>query len=378
MQIAKIELSKWLSLTFASYSCYMGRRMEELIEQPRLLTINRQSVIGQSGITQDEMDAFLDKVSIRFDELCVTISRERPVDPRFDFVPFRSHPLYETTGGNFACIDPAFLLEKMYSGVHWLIHDDLPTNEREDLFKAWGLLFERYVHWLFSGVPKGSPAAYFPFPRWEDGQESFDGVFLRDALLVPLEYKGGFLSQEAKYSSRVDALVDELERKIVPGCRQLAAKIGSLFDTEGSKRKTLRGIPVQQVSRILPALIVQDHALRGLSINWWLNRRFRELMNTRLVRTGVEILPLNVVNIEDLERLVESSDSGTFDFIYSLHNKAVRDPEMKHQLHNFLYGSPGYGTCDSARWKEINDQIQEAMFSYTFPNEWKGRGDRVK
>jgi hypothetical protein len=373
-QVAKMELDKWLSLIFAVYSYYMGRRVEELNEQPQVFVINRQAFIGRSGITQVEMDDFLTTVSSPFDELCAAVSKERPVDPRFDFVPFRSRPLYATAEGNFACFDTAFLLEKMYSGVHWLIHDDLPLNERNDLFKAWGLLFERYVHWLFSGFPNGPAAAYFPFPRWEGGQESFDAVFLKESLLIPLEYKGGFLSQEAKYSARADALIDELERKVVPGCDQLAAKIASLFDVDRSKRKTLTGIPVQQVRRVMPVLIVQDHALRGLSINWWLNRRFRELMSARPIRAGVEVVPLNVVNIEDLERLVESSDSGTFDFIYSLHNKAVRDPEMKQQLHNFLFGSAGYCTSESTRWKRIQDQIEEAMFSYTFPKEWKDQG----
>jgi|HubBroStandDraft_1064217.scaffolds.fasta_scaffold08261_4 hypothetical protein len=364
--IAEIDLNKWLSLVFASYAYYMGRRKEELLEQPQLFVINRRAFIVQSAVTQDEMDAFLGTVSVPFADLVASFNKERPVDPRFDFVPFRSHPLYVVAEGNFACIDVAFLLEKMYSGVHWLIHDGLPKRDRDDLFKAWGLLFERYVHWLFNGGRL--PAAYFPFPQWEDGQESFDGAFLKESLLIPLEYKGGFLSQEAKYSARSEALTYELERKIVPGCDQLASKIGALFNSDSSKRKKVPAIPVQHVSRVLPVLIVQDHALRGLSINWWLNRRFRELMNARPLRDGVEVLPLNVVNIEDLETLVESSDGGVFDFIYSLHNKAVRDPEMKQQLHNYLLGAPGYGSLDGARWKEIDGQIRSAMFSYTFPS----------
>ena len=369
LRIAGIDFNKWLSLVFASYAYYMGRRKEELLEQPQSFIIDRQAFIAQSAVTQDEMDAFLATVGVPFADLVASVSKERPADPRFDFVPFRAHPLYVIGEGDFACIDVALLLEKMYSGVHWLIHDGLPKCDRDDLFKAWGLLFERYVHWLFVG--SRLPAAYVPFPQWEDGQESFDGAFLRESLLVPLEYKGGFLSQEAKYSARSEALTNELERKVVPGCDQLASKIGGLFNSDSSKRKKVPAIPVQHVRRVLPVLIVQDHALRGLSINWWLNRRFAELMSARPLRGGVEVLPLNVVNIEDLETLVESSDGGVFDFIYSLHNKAVRDPEMKQQLHNYLLGAPGYGSLDGARWKDVDQQIRSAMFSYTFPNEWR-------
>jgi hypothetical protein len=376
LRAAGIELSKWLSLVFASYAYYMARSKEELVEQPQFFVINRQAFIGQSAVTQGEMDEFLATVSSPFADLVDEVNRVRPVDARFDFIPFRSRPLFVVADGNFACVDTAFLLEKMYGGVHWLIHDGLQKSERYDLFKAWGLLFEQYVHWLFASGPL--PTAYFPFPKWEDGQESFDGAFLRDSLFVPMEYKGGFLSQEAKYSVNVRLLADDLEKKIVPGCEQLASKIGMLFDSDPSARRTLPEIPVQQVRRVLPLLIVQDHALRGLSINWWLNRRFRELVNTHPVKAGIEVLPLNVVNIEDLERLVESTDGGTFDFIYSLHNKAVRDPDMRQVLHNFLFGSPGYGSCDGPRWVEVDKQIRESMFSYTFPNEWRPQGDDVQ
>jgi hypothetical protein len=155
----------------------------------------------------------------------------------------------------------------------------------------------------------------------------------------------------------------------------LAAKIGALSSSDATKRRVLAGIPERRVRRILPVLVVQDHALRGLSFNWWLNRRFGELMSNYPLRAGIEVLPLNVVNIEDLETLVESSDGEDFDFVYALHNKAVRDPEMKCQLHNFLFNSPGYGNRRSKRWTEVYAQLEDEMFGYMFPNEWKCRGD---
>jgi len=366
-RIANIEVNKWLSLVFAAYAYYMARPVDELIKQPQFFVINRTAFIRESAVTQEEMNSFLDTISIGFNELCNTIGEQRPVDPRFDLVPFRSRPLYVLTEGNFACIDTAFLLEKMYNGVHWAIHDGISRPRRKDLFAAWGRLFEQYVDWLFAGTSTGLPAAYFPFPKWLDGTESFDGAFREESLFVPMEYKGGFLSQEAKYSGKAESLIDELELKIVPGCEQLASKIGLLFHQDLSERKVLPAIPLQDVTRVLPVLIVQDHALRGLFINWWLGRRFRDLMGSRRLASGLEVLPLNVVNIEDLERLIESADSDSFDFVSALHNKAVRDPEMKYQLHNFLLGSPGYGRHESARWNKILAELKEVMFSYTFP-----------
>jgi hypothetical protein len=366
-RIAKLDLNRWLSLVFACHAYYMARPVDELIEQPQFFVINRAAFIRDSAVTQEEMDSFLATVSIGFDELCSTIGEGRPVDPRFDLVPFRSRPLYVLTEGNFGCLDTAFLMEKMYTGVHWVTHDGLSRDSRNDLFAAWGRLFQHYVHWLFAGTSTRLPAAYFPFPKWQDGTEAFDGAFLKDSLVVPLEYKGGFLSQEAKYSGKSEALTGELERKILPGCEQLVSKIGSLFHRDPSSRRLLPDIPSQAITRVLPVLIVQDHALRGPAVNCWLARRFRDLMAPRPLRAGLDVLPLNVVNIEELERLVESADSDAFDFVYALHNKAVRDPEMKQQLHNFFFGSPGYGRHESGRWNTILDEIKEAMISYTFP-----------
>ncbi len=307
--VAGISLDKWLVLLFAAHAYFLGRNREELVSQPELFVMNRSSWVSVSQATQEEMDLFLGTVSCSLEDLTSAVLADSSSDPRFDFVPFRAKPLYEVSKGNFACIDPAFLLEKMHAGAFWVICDKLSRDKREDLFKAWGKLFEHYVDWLFQGMSE-RPAAFFSFPAWENGEESFDGVFLKESLLVPMEYKGGFLLREAKYAGTSDALLPELDRKVVAGCRQLASKIGALFNKNRSRRRQLRGIPTWHVRRVLPLLIVQDHALGGLLVNCWLNRRFMESVKLQPIAADVEVLPLNLVNIEDLETLVESYEGS--------------------------------------------------------------------
>jgi hypothetical protein len=370
-EVAGISLDKWVALLFAAYSYYLGRSREELVSQPELFVINRTSFISLSQATQEEMDLFLATVSCSLEELTNAALADTSSDPRFDLVPFRAKPMYEVSKGNFACIDPAFLLEKMHVGVFWLICDKFPPDNRDDLFKAWGKLFEHYVDWLFQGMSR-RPAAFFSFPTWENGVESFDGVFSKESLIVTMEYKGGFLSREAKYSGSPDALFPELERKVVAGCQQLASKIGMLFNKNRPKRKKLRDVPIQHVRRVLPLLIVQDHALRGFMVNWWLNRRFRDLIKLQPIAADVEVLPLNVVNIQELETLVESYEGSQLDFLYVLHNRAIRNPDMISDLGHFLAGVDAYRFPQSDRATKIHDQFQAAMISYLFPSAQTG------
>jgi hypothetical protein len=274
--------------------------------------------------------------------------------------------MFEVTPGNFACIDPAFLLEKLHAGAFWLVFENLSADRRNDLFKAWGKLFERYVDWLFSGMSK-RPTVFFSFPAWSNGEESFDGIFWKESLIIPMEYKGGFLQREAKYAGTPDALLPELERKVVAGCEQLASKIGALFHRDHSKRRPLRDVPTQHIRRVLPLLIVQDHALRGLLVNYWVNQRFKQLIHWQPIASDVEVLPLNLVNIQELETLVESYEGSELDFLRVLENRAVRDPDMTSELQYFLSGVDEYRFPQSDRANRIHDEFQSAMMSYLFP-----------
>ncbi len=232
------------------------------------------------------------------------------------------------------------------------------------------------MDWLFREMLDPKPALFYSFPKWKNpGQEAFDGVLMKDTLLVPMEYKGGFLSQEGKYSGELDTLVGELEKKVVTGCKQLACKIGLLFDAKPADRRELDEISVDHVERVLPVLIVQDHSLRGLFINWWLNRRFQELMGAYKLRPGIHVLPLNVLNVQEVESMVESSNLGQFDPIYALHHRAVRDPEMADQNFFFMFG--GYGQRGSTKMRELHDRCSGELLSYIFPSGGLARSHRA-
>lgn len=63
-----------------------------------------------------------------------------------------------------------------------------------------GVLFEEYVHWLLGGMETAVPIMYLERPPWRKGGESFDGIIIKDSVLVAIECKGGFLSRAGRYS----------------------------------------------------------------------------------------------------------------------------------------------------------------------------------
>jgi hypothetical protein len=363
-----LPLRTWLNLVFTSYAHYFGRSKDDLLANPGLFVIDRKVFIRDSGVGQREFDLFLGTISRPIPELRNELRSLRRADPRLDLVPFQSRPLFVMPNGGFACLDAEFLITRLYTGPHWVIHDAIP-EVRDDLFTAWGIVFEKYVDWLFTGMQR-KPGVFFSFPKFTNGDECFDGLFISGDLFIPIEYKGGFLGRIPKYSGDKGKFTAELEKKIGEGCRQMASKIDSLFNKLSKRKRLLEGVPIADYQRkIVPVLVVQDQTLRGPLINWWLNRYFQSLIRGFDLAEEIEVMPLNVVSIEDLETMIESAELETFDFFYSLRYRAFRDPEMLSQFHNFMLGVRGYGEHGSKRFNEYLDRVKQRMFSYMFPKD---------
>jgi len=356
-----VPLPHWLLLLLAFYSYLFHYRGQDGSMHPEFLAIGRLQFGKDSTIPQRELDATLRILSTTLDELRQELRAARPVDWRFDSVPFRSKPFIELQPGKFFCCDLGLLVEKIHSGVFWAIHDALPAAERSRLSGAWGILFEEYVN-SFLADRQFKDFSFWPTPEWKDGGEGLDGCFMKGPVFMPMEYKGGFLSREARYSGDVALFESDLERKIVKGCNQLARRIETLFHRRRESRNPLRNVPVDHVTRVVPLLVVQDHILNGPLVNWWLNKRFNTLLNRSLLRPEVKVDALNVVGIRELETMAESAENAGFDLFHGLQYKCYADPEMHANLHNFLLELPGYGEGKSSRIERLLDeQLKEAQ-----------------
>lgn len=365
LRVVGLPLSTWLFVVLALYTVLRQYLAEDGSRHLEFLCVDRLTFGGESQLAVSDLDMVLDSISSDMQGLRGTLQEKRPTDWRVDFVPFRSKPLIELRSGKFFCTDLGLLAEKMHSGVYWAINDKLNREERPKLFKAWGILFEEYVNWFLTERRLNHPP-FWPSPKWTDGTESFDGAFLDDSRFMPMEYKGGFLRIDARYSANESVFEADLERKIGAGCRQLAVKIQSLFNRKNLERKTLRDIPLDHVTRVVPLLIVQDSILRGPLINWSLNRKFNELLDRNQLRPDVVVEPLNVIGVHELEAMVESSEVGAFDIFRALQLRCFADPEMVSDIHNFLLTLPEYGNRVSPRIDRVLTSLFDEMEKYLF------------
>ncbi|MGA9681321.1 MAG: hypothetical protein WBQ74_05855 [Candidatus Sulfotelmatobacter sp.] len=363
-----ITLERWLHIVFAIYSYYLhGGNVFE--PHPEFSFFDPNISAAQLQVTSVELDAVLKSLSTPLNTLRQEIAQEVPTDPRFDFVPFRSHPLVPIATGRVACIDLAFLLEKLHTGVHWVMHDayDNRRSRRDDLFKAWGILFEEYVHWLLLNMESTLPMTYFR-PQWERGDESFDGMLLQGDVLVPMEYKGGFLARGARYSANTGEFTKDVDKKFGLGCHQLASKLNLLFAQEESQRKRIKDAPpLTHIRAVVPVLVLQDNILRAPFLNWYLNRQFQRELASFSLSPNIVVRALTVVNVFELETMVNSSGASGFDFIYALHLRAIRDEKMLSQLPDVLRQFPTYGRKQSARWVKVYEELQRSLFGSLFP-----------
>lgn len=362
-----ISLEHWLFIVFAIYA-YFIQGASPLEPHPEYQVINPISFRGESGIGANEFDIVLATMSTSIPDLRCALESEMGTDARHDFVAFRSKPLLKITDTALLPVDLSFILEKCHTGVHWAIHDRASREVRKDLFKAWGILFEEYVHWLLTGMQTGLPLTYVPRPKWSvGGEESFDGLLTQGAVVAPIECKGGFVSRAARHSGNAKLLFEDIDKKFAAGSDQLADKIGMLFGNRPKVNRSLAGISFENTRAVVPILLLQDHILKHPFPNWYFNKRFQTRLTRYSLREGVHVRPLTSIGIHDLESIVHSVESADFDFICAIHNRAVRDQEMKSDLREALRSFPNYGQSPSPRFVDILQQVQSDWQSYLFP-----------
>jgi hypothetical protein len=366
-RLVGMPLERWLFLIFAIYG-YFIQGANPADPHPEYLQINPDIFRGESGISQNELEIALKTLSTTVPELRADLANETSTDPRHDFIAFRSKPLFSIEGLRLWPADLSFILDKSHMGVHWTIHDLLSFKDRRVLFQAWGILFEEYVHWLLRGMETDLLLKYVPRPKWIDtGDESFDGILLQGGVFAPMECKGGFLAREARYSGSSRLLLEEIEKKLVPGCEQLADKIGALFASDLMLRRELFDLTVDNVRAVVPILVLQDHILRVPFLNWHLNKYFQARLQTHNIRKDILVRPLTVINIHDLESVVHSIEGDNFDFVYAIHNRTIRDDEVLSDLTDWFRSFSNYGRKPSPRIKRILDTVQSDWSLYLFP-----------
>jgi hypothetical protein len=366
-EVVGTPLMGWLSLLFGVHAMLTGHSQDDFKEKPETLILNRKTLLQKPTLSQAQVNDFFDAISSDFGALKLEMSQVRPVDERLDIVPFKIKPLLQTVPDNYACIDVSLVTEKLHNGPYFLLGNRLVGKEREDVFKAWGFLFEAYVNWLLKSIDGRHCASLYTDTHWQVNDKSFDAVIVKARMLVVMEFKSGFLAQSARYSNDVTSFITDLDTKYGVGCKQLARDIGFLFSATKPKG-TLKGIPISSHTEwVMPVMIVQDPMLNTPFVNYFLNQRFQSELGNPVINGRIHVLPLNVIQITNLESLVEMADCSNLDVIAALHRRCRQHPLMDVELEDFLSDLPEVRSnrC-SPKFQAVFEKCTEEMCAFLF------------
>ncbi len=254
-------------------------------------------------------DRLLQHTCIPIDELASEVETT-PSLPN-EFLLLRKYPLIKIDENRIMCIDIGFLLEKLETGVFWIIRDQLEEERRGRGKKIIGLrgqVFEDYAASIIKRALSETEACaeqYILRPRYDQKEqaECTDIAVLGDDTLSLLECKAPLLSAKAKFSGDFCNLYDGIKPNAIKGVEQLWSAIQTLGHTDTTQRRQVEGIDISQVRKIYPVLVLSDRIFSFPFMNRFLDSEFQRFVTFNDLEEHLEIMPLTVLTIEDLENL---------------------------------------------------------------------------
>jgi len=107
--------------------------------------------------------------------------------------------------------------------------------------------------------------------------------------------------------------------------------------------------------------------LRTPFINYFLNQRFQTERLQFPTKGNLEVLPLNVVQVTDLERLVEMAEATDLDVLHILHHRCRLSADMLLELPDVIDSLPDkMPERTSERFDEIFEKSNNEMCAILF------------
>jgi hypothetical protein len=159
-----VALERWIAVLFCIIAYYSTYDDENGTDQEyTYLWIDPKSFSGASDITDDDLSKVLALVGIDIDDLSPKFETASSFKASVNITPLKFFPLIRI-GNLYICSDIGFLVEKLYAGVYWALHDRENDARKKRLGIAGGNLFECYVNWWAQGHTFKKPISFFSFP----------------------------------------------------------------------------------------------------------------------------------------------------------------------------------------------------------------------
>ena len=308
-QATGLTLQDYQRLIFGIFAFYWNFTSEEICRQD---PIRGKSLFfnpnGQSPELTPLYGKLLPHISISMDKLKNKAEERQRFED--EFYLWRKYPLLKISEDRTICVDFSFLLDKLQTGVFWTVRGCLADRKKEaGIFeRLWGGVFEGYAASVIKrGIDSQNPSSRERLiinPKYDQKRqaECADIAICCDNTLILMECKATHLSADAKFSGDFDKFYDNI-KPAKKGIEQLRNAIRTLGNIYESRRHVVQGIDIAKVKRIYPVLVLSDRVFSALFMNWFLNSEFQSLVQQNYLMEHLEVMPLTVLTIMDLESL---------------------------------------------------------------------------
>ena len=325
-QTTELTLQDYQYLVFSIFAVYWNCSPQEIVRQD---PFRDRSLFFGPGLVPD-LTPLYEKL---LPHICISIGALKSEAENFtrfknEFLLWRRYPLVKINEDRILCIDFGFLLEKLQTGVLWIIRDQLEKQHKgggQKIIGLWGDIFEDYTA---SVVTRGIDTQIPPLERCltdieydeKEKKECTDIAVCGKDTLILLECKSPILRAETKFSGDSGKFDMELKNKIIEGetpekargIKQLCNAIQSLFHANKTQRKNIRKIDISKIKKIYPVLVLSDRMFSVPLMNRYLDLEFERLMKGTDLMGGLDIKSLTVLTIEDLESLAPHLSEAPF------------------------------------------------------------------
>jgi len=206
----------------------------------------------------------------------------------------------------------------------------------------WGELVQEYVRQLLAESFIAQPDSFLRRPSYrDDGSEVFDCAILLGDGLIPIEIKGSVLPTGDKYAAKAGRFYQGISAKFGSGpgaaVEQLLRNIQYILSSEHPRESSQ--IPSTRIGRILPIVVVHEPIFRFGGLARALAIEFTTGLMQLNIRPSLEALqmyPLQLLTVEELERLQPYIEEQDFDLFDCVHSKGKEDPDYRLGLWEFI------------------------------------------
>ena len=262
-----------------------------------------KSRFANMKISDAELTSFFGTVAQTAQQLAEYLPT-RGERPLADTTVFQSWPVIRVDGTErYYCCDVASLMDKTGRGLYWTLFGAADAHTKGKLGGTYGRAFEAYLHDCVQRAGF-APDSYIDSPKFSDGAEVCDGLFIDGSRIILCEYKSSVLTAEAKLSGRLDLLEPDLRKKFVTGdaegrkgIAQLSRSIDRLLIGQA-----VTGLPSRNWSLLQPVMVCLEDAMLCPGMSRYLNDEFdRAPLNKR---SRITVAPLTLIDIEHFEDLL--------------------------------------------------------------------------